>query len=122
ARYYNHKVMMASPELRQFIEAERHRGLSNTRVFEIELHRRTSEPFTIIILTIIGLAVASRKVRGGMGLHLGIGIGLGAAFIFLSKFSATFATNRTMPPVLGVWIPNIIFGAIALWLVNRAQN
>ena len=121
-RYTNQKEMMASPELRQFIEAERHRGLSNTRVFEIELHRRTSEPFTIIILTIIGLAVASRKVRGGMGLHLAIGIGLGAAFIFLSKFSATFATNRTMPPVLGVWIPNIIFGAIALWLVKRAQK
>ena len=54
-----------------------------------------------------------REVRGGMGLHLAIGIGMGAIFIFLSKFSATFATNRSMPPVLGVWIPNLLFSGIA---------
>jgi lipopolysaccharide export system permease protein len=121
-RYTNQKEMMATPELRRFISAERNRGLSNTRIFEIELHRRTAEPFSILILTIIGLAVAGRKVRGGIGLHLAIGIGLGAIFIFLSKFSATFATNRTLPPVLGVWIPNVIFSAVAYYLVRGAQK
>lgn len=121
-RYSNQKEMLASPELVEFIEAEKDRGLSNTKNFEIELHRRTAEPFTVLILTLIGMAVASRKVRGGMGLHLAIGIGLGALFIFLSKFSVTFATNQTFPPILGVWFPNIMFGVVAIWLMGKAQK
>lgn len=121
-RYTNQKEMMPSADLLHFVKAEQNRGLSNTRVFAIEFHRRTAEPFTILILTVIGLAVAGRKVRGGMGLHLAIGIGLGALFIFLSKFSVTFATNRALPPIVGVWIPNLIFSGVAYWLTRRAQK
>jgi lipopolysaccharide export system permease protein len=121
-RFSNQKEMLSSPALLEFVEAERARGFSNTKNFEIEFHRRSAEPVTVLILTIIGMAVASRKVRGGMGLHLAIGIGLGAIFIFLSKFSITFATNQGMPAILGVWIPNILFSGVAIWLVSRAQK
>ena len=121
-RFTNQKEMLVSPELTKFIEAEKDRGLSNTKLFEIEFHRRTSEPVTILILTLIGVAVAARKVRGGMGLHLAIGIGVGAIFIFLSKFSVTFAANSNFPTILGVWIPNIIFGTIGLFLAANAQK
>lgn len=121
-RFLNAKEMLLSKDLRSFIEAERGRGMSNTRIYEIELYRRTSDPISIIILTIIGVAIAARKVRGGLGLHLAIGIGLGAIFIFLSKFSVTFATNTSFPTILGVWVPNIIFGLIAVFLVFRAQK
>ena len=86
------------------------------------MHRRTAEPITIIILTIIGLAIAARKVRGGMGLHLAIGVGIGAIYIFLSKFSITFAANESLPAIIGVWIPNIFFGIVATLLVANAQK
>jgi len=86
------------------------------------MHRRTADAFTNIILTIIGLAVAGRKVRGGMGLHLAIAIGIGAIFILLSKFAVSFVSSGSMPVMLGMWIPNIIFGLIAIWLVSRAQK
>lgn len=121
-RFLNQKEMLASPELKRFIKAEQHRGVSNTRIYEIELYRRTSEPITIIILTIIGVAIAARKVRGGIGLHLAIGIGLGAIFIFLSKFSVTFAASNNIPSLLGVWIPNIVFSMVAVYLVSKAQK
>ncbi len=121
-RYQNQKEMMTTPDLYDFIANEKSRGLSATKEFEVEIHRRTAEPFTIIILTIIGMAIASRKVRGGMGLHLALGVALGALFIFLSKFSITFATNESLPPVLGVWIPNIMFSFVAVFLVLRAQK
>lgn len=121
-RYGNQKEMLATPELIEFIDLEKLRGLTNTRIYEIELYRRTADPLTILILTIIGLAVASRKVRGGMGLHLALGIAIGAIFIFLSRFSVTFATNQAIPAVLGVWLPNIVFSLIAFWLVLRAQR
>ena len=120
--FVNQKEMMNTPELLDFISAQRKRGSGNTKTYEVQLHKRTSEPVSIIILTIIGMSVAARKVRGGMGLHLAMGVGLGATYIFLSKFSNTFATNESLPSILGVWIPNIIFGLIAFYLVRNAQK
>ena len=121
-RFTNQKEMMDTREMQAFIETERARGVGNTKVFEIEIHRRTSEPVTILILTFIGMAVSSRKVRGGMGFQLALGIAIGALFIFLSKFSMTFATNDNLPAVLGVWIPNIIFSFVAFFLIFNAQK
>lgn len=121
-RYLNQKEMLATPEMTKFVRRERSRGVGNTKIYEIEIQRRTAEPFTILILTIIGVAVAARKVRGGMGIHLAFGVAIGGLFIFLSKFSITFATNDNLPPALGVWIPNIIFSFVALILALRAQK
>ena len=121
-RYLNQKEMMVTSELNAFVRRERERGVGNTKIYEVEIQRRTAEPFSIIILTIIGVAVAARKVRGGMGMHLAVGIALGGIFVFLSKFSITFSTNERLPAALGVWIPNIIFALVALILANRAQK
>ncbi len=120
-QYLNAKEQMSTKELKAAIAKEKKRGLGTPKKFEIEVLRRTSEPFSIIILTLIGVAVSARKVRGGMGLHLAIGIGLGAMFIFVSKFSATFAFNSSFPAVYGVWLPNIVFLVIAVVLSVKAQ-
>jgi len=120
--YHNQNEEMTSLELRQAIGRDRSRGLLTSRNYEIELYRRTADAFTILILTVIGLAVAGRKVRGGMGLHLAIGIGLGAGYILLSKFAVSFAASGSVPILLGIWIPNLIFMVVALWLVGRAQK
>lgn len=121
-RFLNQKEMLATGKLIAFIKQEKARGVGNTKAYEIELHRRTADPFTIFILTLIGTAVAARKVRGGMGFHLALGIGIGAIFIFLSRFSTTVATNDNLSAFIGVWIPNIGFSLIALYLVIKAQK
>lgn len=120
----NTKLMenMTSGDLRSYIKREQSRGVAAAKNFIIQLHQRNSEPFSIIVLTIIGLAVASRKVRGGMGLHLAIGIILGAAYVMIGQFSATFSNNLSFPPALGAWTPNIIFSIIAIYLVHRSQK
>lgn len=121
-RYLNQKESMTTPDLLQFIYEENQKGIQNTLIYEIEVLRRTSDPITILILTLLAVSVASRKVRGGTGFHLAMGIILGAAFIFLSRFSVTFATNQSIPPWLGVWLPNIFFSSVALYLLQRAQK
>jgi len=120
--YVDQKDMMTTPELDRYIAKLRVRGAGNARKYEVEKHRRTADPFTILILSLIGVAVASRKVRGGLGLHLAIGVGIGAVYIFLSRFSTTFAMNQNLSPLLGVWIPNLIFTGISVWLASRAQQ
>jgi len=121
-RYTNAMGMMTSTDLRAFIASENSRGLSATKKYEIELYRRTADPFTILILSIMGFAIASRKVRGGVGLNLALGILLGSIFVIVSKFSVTFASNMTLSPFLGIWLPNIFFSFIALILVFKAQK
>ncbi|MDB4438917.1 LptF/LptG family permease [bacterium] len=113
---------MTTRDLNEFIKREKGRGLGEAKNFLIEKHMRQSQPFTIIILTLIGLAVAARKVRGGMGLHLALGVVIGAAFVILSKFAATFSNNLSLSPALGAWLPNIFFGVIALWLLRGSQK
>ncbi len=121
--YFNNQNQeLTTPQLNDVIERDRERGLANTRSHEIEKHRRTADAVTNIILTIIGLSVAGRKVRGGMGFHLALGIGIGAGFILLSKFAVSFASSGSVPVMLGMWIPNLIFAVVALWLVTRAQK
>ncbi|MEE9438611.1 MAG: LptF/LptG family permease [Saprospiraceae bacterium] len=121
-RYFNQMEMMNTTDLRNFIAVEQSRGIDTATKYKTELYSRTSDPFTIIILTLLGLAIASRKTRGGMGLHLAMAVMLGSAFVILSKFSMTFSANLGMHPLLGAWIPNIIFGIITIYLVRTAQK
>lgn len=120
--YKEQHTMMTTSELNTFIKKQKDRGVGNTEKYEIEKHRRTAEPFTIFILTLIGLSIAARKVRGGVGLHLALGVGIGAIFIFLSRFAIVFATEQTIPILLGIWIPNIVFSGVAVYLVSTAQK
>ena len=120
--YSDQQSMMTTPELLNYIRKLRSRGAANLRKYELELNRRSAEPVTIFILTIIGVSIAARKVRGGIGLHLAIGIGISALFIFLSRFATVFASGESIPVLLGVWLPNMIFATVAAYLMTRAQK
>jgi len=121
-RYTKQMEMMNTTDLREFLKYEQDKGLDSGKKYKIELYRRSADPCTIFILTLIGVSVASRKVRGGMGFHLAAGVVIGAIFVILSKFSTTFSTNLNLPPGIGVWIPNILFSLIAIYLLRGAQK
>lgn len=115
-------MYMGYRELRQFIETEKMRGSGNLLTFEIEKHKRIAFPFATIILTVIGVSLSSRKVRGGIGFHLGIGITICFAFILFMQVTTVFATLGNLPPVIAVWIPNIIFGILSIYLLRVAPK
>ncbi len=121
-RVKNQQQLFTTGELQDYLAKQRMRGIGGTRIFETELYRRTSEPVSIYILTLIGLAVASRKIRGGIGLHLAIGISLAAIFIVLTRFTMTFTNSESLGPILGVWLPNIVFSIVAAFLIKKAQK
>jgi lipopolysaccharide export system permease protein len=118
----NLRETMTSPELRRFIAEERRRGNNPAKEFEVERFRRTSEAYSILVLTLIGVAVASRKVRGGIGIQLFIGVSLAGLYIVLTKFAATFAIQGGLHPLLGVWVPNLIFTTVALYMLWKAPK
>lgn len=109
-------------QLTVYIEEERAKGSDHIEVYEIEKYRRFSFPFATFILTLIGVALASRKVRGGIGMHIGLGIGISFAFIMFMQISTTFAASGLVSPLIAVWIPNIIFSFLAWFLLRKAQK
>lgn len=116
------KEEMTTPELKEYIDYMYKTGQSDIEFYEVERYRRTSSAFSIYILTLIGVSVACRKMRGGLGWHLVLGIGLSALYEIIMKFSITFATNSSLPPLVAVWIPNLLFGAAAFYLLKKAPK
>lgn len=113
---------MTSTELLDHIEKLRIRGTGNVAAYEIEYHKRIAETFASFILTTIGLALASKKRKNGMGLALGTGLALSAIYILFQTISATFSINAGMSPALAAWLPNIVFAIIAAYLYHKAPK
>jgi len=103
-------------ELISYIKKLRSRGSTGVEVYEVELYTRYSSPFTIFILVFMGAIVASRKSRGGTGLQIALGFLLSFIFILFFTLFRTFAENGAMPPEISVWIPNVVFGIISLFM------
>jgi lipopolysaccharide export system permease protein len=114
--------MMPTPELNAFIEAEKKRGSENVNYFIIEKYKRTSWPISTYVLVLIALSLSSKKTRGGLGLNIAIGLGICVSYIFFMQISTTFATLGDFPPLLAVWIPNIAFSILAIYLYARAPK
>lgn len=113
---------MTNHQLRLYLKRQKERGIPGSQMFENEYHNRFASPFAALILTLIGVSLASRKVRGGTGLHLGVGIALSAIYILFSTVSSTFAINGSMPSLLATWLPNIIFTTIGIALYMKAPK
>lgn len=109
-------------ELKSFINQQKLRGVSALEQYEVEHHRRTAAPFSAFILTIIGASLSSRKVRGGIGLHLGIGIALSFTYIMFLQVAKVFALSGSVSPLVSMWIPNIIFAVIAVFIYRWAAK
>lgn len=113
---------MTTPELREFIRAEKAKGSSKVAFSEIELYQRTSYPVASYILTLIGVCVAGRKSRGGIGLNIALGMFMAVCYIFSMKVTTVAATNAGLNPSIAVWIPNVLFLLLTIPLYRSAQK
>jgi len=109
-------------DLTSFIDKERKRGSSNINTYLVVLYKKYSIPVAAFILTIIAVSVSSMKRRGGMGSNLAIGILLAFSFVFLDKIFGVLAEKSSFPPIIAVWIPNIVFGILAIYLLRNAKR
>ena len=113
---------MPTPRLIRHIERERMRGTGTVKDAQIELYQRLLNPLAIIVMTFIGVAIAARKSRGGIGMHLAIGIAIAFAFIVFMKITTVFATGSNLTPFLAVLMPQLVFGIAAAYLIYKAPK
>ncbi|MEM6524628.1 MAG: LptF/LptG family permease [Bacteroidota bacterium] len=114
ASNYRNYDGMTIDELNDEIAKLKLRGASNVEIYEVEKYTRFTAPFAILILTFMGVIVSSRKTRGGAGFQIALGFLLSFLFIIFFILSKSVAEAGDMHPMLGVWIPNIVFGGISL--------
>lgn len=114
--------MMTNPELNDYIDRQKARGAGNVLAFQTQYHKRWAAAIGAFIMTLLGVTLSSKKVRGGMGKNLGVGIVLTAAYILFSTVSTTFAVNGVMSAFTAAWLPNFVFLAIALYLYWRVSR
>ncbi len=122
--YRNKKTVETLPQraLNQLIATQRLRGDANVMYALIEKHTRYALPFSAFILTLIGVSLSSRKRRGGIGWNIGVGIALSFTYILFLRFSQMFVYSGALPPVIALWLPNLIYAVIAAVLYYRASR
>ncbi len=114
--------IMTFNQLNRFIDKEKLRGSKNVGKFSLEKNKRITFPFANLVMTFIGVALSSRKVRGGIGMHLGMGIAIAFTFILMQQVTSVFAVFGNLPPSISLWIPNIIFAIVAIFLLRAAPK
>ncbi len=119
-QYLKDKLTME--QLKQFIEIESLRGTEGLNTYKVERYRRGATAFSVLLLTLIGVVIASRKNRGGSGLHLALGFVIAALFIVSDRFSTTFSVKGNFHPLIAAWLPNMIFIVVAYFLYRKTPK
>lgn len=119
---YKEAKQLNNKQLYQYLQNQKNRGVGNIQAFEDEYYKRYSMPIAAFIMTLIGVSLSSRKVRGGIGLHLGIGLALSALYILFNTLSTSFAVGGIMSALSAVWLPNIVFLLVGIYLYKIAPK
>ncbi len=109
-------------ELNEYIDLLRLQGSDELRLFLVEKQRRFANPFSVFILTLIGVSLSSRKIRGGIGMQIGIGLALSFSYILFMQFASQFSLKGGVNPFISLWIPNFLYLGIALFLYRLAPK
>jgi lipopolysaccharide export system permease protein len=109
-------------ELNRFIELLEARGDKSAKFALIEKHTRVAVPFSSFVLTLIGVSLSSRKVRGGTGLKIGLGVALSFSYILFLRFSEMFVHSDTLSPAVALWLPNLLYAVVAIVLYRIAPK
>ena len=122
--YQNEKTVetLDNKHLHELIATQKMRGDANVMYALIENQRRLALPFSALILTVIGVSLSSRKKRGGTGWNIAVGIALAFSYILFLRFSEMFVYTDTLPPGIALWLPNIIYAGIAVYLYKIAPK
>lgn len=121
-RIANFTETMNINELNAYIEEQRMQGADNVTALLIDKYSRVAYPFSTFILTLIGVSLSSRKIRGGIGMHIGFGLLLSFSYILFMRFTTMFAISGAMKPLFAVWLPNLIYAVISLFLYRIAPK
>lgn len=118
----NHHERLTNPELLEYIEENSKRGRAGLNAYKLEYQKHFALPFGSFVLTLIGVSLSAKKVRGGKGFNMFVGLALSAIYILSTMMSSTFTIKAGVNPTLAIWLPNIVFLGIGIVLYHKAPK
>lgn len=118
----NDQETLTTPQITDYVEKQKMRGVANIKAFEIEKEKRYAATAAAFILTLIGMSLSSKKVKGGMGINIGIGLALSFSYILFSTVTSSLAINGYTSPFIAMEIPNVVYLLIGIYLFRRVSK
>lgn len=108
-------------QLRAHIGDLRQAGYDTTAL-SVALHRKLAFPFITVIMTLIAIPFGVTTGRKGTLFGIGLGIVLAIAYWVMQSLFAAIGSAGLLPPPLAAWAPNILFAAVAAYLLLTART
>ncbi|MBI5883934.1 MAG: LptF/LptG family permease [Elusimicrobia bacterium] len=105
-------------ELRRYAPKVKHLGVS-PREYMVAAHSKLSFPMTNVVICALGIPVALRLRRAVKILSFSVALGVSFLFLWFMEMSRALGVSGRLPPPLAAWTANILFGAIAAFLIRR---
>ena len=112
---------MRYSELRRYIDALTRSG-SNAKKLQVELALKVAIPFICLLIALFGAPLAISSPKSGAA--WGVAASLATTFIVLLMFQLAKAVGAggVLPPALAAWLPNILVGTAAIYLLRKAPT
>jgi lipopolysaccharide export system permease protein len=110
------------PEAFNYIESIKRIGGGSIESPKVQLYGRLTYPLSILIVSIIGFAVASMRRQGGKGFYIAMGLGTSFLYLTFMKVIEPFGGEGVLTPAIAVSIPHIFFFFIGMGLLFFARK
>lgn len=108
-------------QLRSHITDLRQAGYDTTAL-SVALHRKLAFPFITVIMTLIAIPFGVTTGRKGTLFGIGVGIVLAIVYWVMQSLFAAVGSAGLLAPALAAWAPNILFAAVAAYLLLTART
>jgi lipopolysaccharide export system permease protein len=122
ARTTSDVFLLTYPEIREYIQALERIGASDVELPKVQYYGKLFYPFSILVITVFSVAVASVRRPGGTGLILGIGLGVSFLYLTFMKIVEPFGAAGAMDPFTAALLPHAVFLAIAVVSLIRSPK
>jgi lipopolysaccharide export system permease protein len=112
---------MRYAELGRYIDAVARTG-SDTKKLRVERALKLAVPFTCIVVALFGAPLAIAGPRTGTAWGVAVGLGTTLVFLVLVQLTKAIGAGGVLPPLVAAWLPNMLFGSAALWLLKKTRT
>ena len=116
-----HEKEMRPGELRAFLDSAEEKDERYFKVL-VEFHRKFSLPFACVALGILAVPLGAQSRSAKTAFGLGLGLFLFLFYYLMLSAGLVFGEQGRYPPVLGMWVPNIVVGGLGLFLLERTVH
>ena len=120
----------AAPKPGQMIDATKLSQLEAVRIrladtsqlmnsYGVEIHKKFALAVACFVFVLLGAPIALRFPRGGVGLTIGVSLFVFALYYVCLIAGESIAKRGMMPAVVSMWMANVVFAIVALWMMTK---